>query len=528
MSRYIGLSTILLWPAAALALIALLGSLILIVPHDFWWHLKIGEVISRDYRIPTVDHYSFTRAGAPFVYQSWLSELILYLIYQAGGLSLIVIVRNVLLVATYAILAWQAYRRSGSWRLAALGVLAAAAVAFNNWTIRPQSFSWLPFAICWTVLAGYSEGWLSRRWLVALPAIELVWANLHGAFILGLALTALVAVGETLVGWFRLQTSGRNGSLRFETRNPVLRFIAPLWLTLAAMIAATLVNPYGPGLYSYVRTLLSNPSVRQLVIEWQPPSYKDPIGQLFFLSLASMLLLWIRFPAKRRLSDVLVLLAFTWLALGGIRNIIWYGMIAGPLLAEWLARPRATPRPQRRELVLQRRINLVLAVLLFMPAILVQPPFRSSAPIPTVFSGNTAPEPEAALVTPDTPLAATAYLRKHRVGDRLYHEMSYGSYLIWAFGGEIPVFADPRVELYPLSLWQDYRRIAQGCDYTALLEKYQIDALLLDRQRQARLLERLVDDTAWEKVYEDDHAVIYRRSGLSASQAGNCEEEPKP
>src|SRR5689334_18797815 len=119
MIRRFGLPTSLLWPTAILALIGVLGSQILILPHDFWWHMKIGEVIASTGEIPRTDTYSFTRYGTSFVYQSWLSELLLYELHRLGGLTLIVIVRNGLLLLTYALIAWQAQWRTGSWPLAA-------------------------------------------------------------------------------------------------------------------------------------------------------------------------------------------------------------------------------------------------------------------------------------------------------------------------------------------------------------------------------------------------------------------------
>src|SRR5213593_978861 len=57
---------------------------------DFWWHLKMGQVIAATRSIPRVDLFSFTAAGHPFVVQNWLAELIFYWTYMLGGLPLIV------------------------------------------------------------------------------------------------------------------------------------------------------------------------------------------------------------------------------------------------------------------------------------------------------------------------------------------------------------------------------------------------------------------------------------------------------
>src|SRR5215831_17897700 len=57
---------------------------------DFWWHLKIGQVIATTRSIPRVDLFSFTAGGKPFVVQNWLAELIFYGTYRVGGYPLIV------------------------------------------------------------------------------------------------------------------------------------------------------------------------------------------------------------------------------------------------------------------------------------------------------------------------------------------------------------------------------------------------------------------------------------------------------
>src|SRR5437016_4863826 len=57
---------------------------------DFWWHLKMGQVIATTKSIPRIDIFSFTAAGQTFVVQNWLAEVIFYWTYKLGGLPLIV------------------------------------------------------------------------------------------------------------------------------------------------------------------------------------------------------------------------------------------------------------------------------------------------------------------------------------------------------------------------------------------------------------------------------------------------------
>ena len=63
------------WVIVALILLAVRPLLTPIPPNDFWWHLATGRQILAQGAIPTVDSFSFTRAGEPFFNQGWLAQL---------------------------------------------------------------------------------------------------------------------------------------------------------------------------------------------------------------------------------------------------------------------------------------------------------------------------------------------------------------------------------------------------------------------------------------------------------------------
>src|SRR2546429_2043031 len=57
---------------------------------DLWWHLANGRLIITTGSIPHVDLYSFSAADHTWVMHEWLTDLSMYLLYQAGGLPLLV------------------------------------------------------------------------------------------------------------------------------------------------------------------------------------------------------------------------------------------------------------------------------------------------------------------------------------------------------------------------------------------------------------------------------------------------------
>src|SRR3972149_4366923 len=56
-----------------------------VIDTDFGWHLRIGEIIFSTKSIPNSDIFSFSLPDYPYVYHSWLGELLIYIFYKLGG-----------------------------------------------------------------------------------------------------------------------------------------------------------------------------------------------------------------------------------------------------------------------------------------------------------------------------------------------------------------------------------------------------------------------------------------------------------
>lgn len=489
-----------LWLILVLTLLGVVIALVPTLPHDFWWHLKAGQLVAAQ-GIPRTNLFAWSvPADQPFVYATWLSEWLFYALYQLGGLGAPVLARNLLGLAGFTLVALEARRRSGSWRLAALAALLAGAMALNNLTTRTQNWAWVPFGLYLLILGAYADRTGRARTLVALPLIMAFWVNVHGSFALGLALVALVGAGETLRSLLRQPQAASWPQLR------------ALYLAGAATLAAAMLNPIGLGIFGYVMQLTTNPSNQGLIVEWQPPTPHGIAGVVFFASILVLLAVFALARRRPSLTDLLMICAFLWLAWGGQRHVIWYGMLAMPILAQCLAAPRATPaRAARPRMVLP---STLLALILLGALVAVQPPFKAGLSLPRPYTALFAAVPGApGLFSADTPVAATAYLRAHPSSGRLFNEMGYGSYLDWALFPATQVFIDPRIELYPSALWQDYVAIGEARDYNALLiEKYQVERVLLDRVVQPRLATALSADAHWQREYADDRAEIYKRT----------------
>ncbi len=514
-----------LWSAVVLAGLGFLVSLMPLPPNDFWWHLKIGEIIFTTRAIPTTNMFAWTLPpDAPFTYGAWLGELLLYLLYRAGGLPLVTFARNILVLLAFWLVGRTARERSGSWRLTALALALAGGMSLNNLIVRPQIWAFPLFALYLWLLTRYTARSENPRsearsaaecrptrlrfapslttngYLLLLPLLMAFWVNVHGSFVLGLVLVGIFAVGETVHALAQAVSLRR----RFSWRS-----VGVLFGVGALTALATLANPRGVGIAAYVVKLLTDRPSQALGVEWQSPTPSGVANVVFYVSI---LVLVVTLALSRRRpppTDLLLMVGFLWLAWSGMRYVIWYGMAVMPILAEeWAALwPRLVAMPARRH-----PANLLLLLLLAVPLILAQPWWVERLPLPETYwqqvwrSAGFQPAP---LVGRETPVAAVEYLRAHP-GGRLFNEMGYGSYLIWALPQQ-GVFVDPRVELYPYDQWLDYIRISRGARYNELLEKYGADRLMVDRELQGELIRALEDDPRWEREYADERTEIWRR-----------------
>ena len=119
------------------------------------------------------------------------------------------------------------------------------------------------------------------------------------------------------------------------------------------------------------------------------------------------------------------------------------------------------------------------------------------------------PAPAPPLLSVQNPLAAAEYLRANP-GGRLFADLGYASYLIWAIPG-LTVFVDTRVELYSLQQWEDYFAIGDGHDSLELLARYGVDRVLLKKSDQGGLANALSQASAWRREYDDAWSEIWRR-----------------
>lgn len=460
-----------LWLSIALMPLIGVSFFLAIQPQDFWWLMRVGQETIQSGAVPVVDAISWSQAGQPIVYQQWLSGVLLYLAYKTGGVVFTLLLRGLLIAITYAVI-WIMAREVSTPRLAsALTVVLGIATA-NNWSARSQLFAYPLFVLCLWSLLRWQNG--DKKYLWILPISALLWANLHGSFILPFVLT-----GAAL-----LFGKGDRKALA---------------IAFALMIPATLINPRGIGVWNYFIFMLNSPSDHLLAFEWAPPRNEGWQMNIFFAWMLAFAPLAVFSPRKLSIFEWILYLGFGWLALTGLRYVIWFlfivAVFTATLLSGWLKNPT---EPKQ----IFPALNFGLGIFLLIIPLIFLPNFREP------WMGDSAPVYE----TPTTPLAATEWLVGHpEACSNLWADYSFGGYLSFAMPSCKP-WMDSRFNAYPPRQWTEYIQVSRAENWQAMFDREDINLLMLSNAAQPKLVEAVtLSPKIWREEYRDDVAVIFSR-----------------
>ena len=464
----------LLWLGLVLLIVLSIAFLLPITPQDYWWYLRVGHDTLVSGAVPHLESMTFTRTGTPVDYQSWGAAVLFWLVYHLGGLSLTVLLRGVLLAATY-ILVWATAHRAGAGRLgASLVLLVAVLSSSNNWSVRPQLLAYPLFALALFILYRWHKG--EKKAVYWLPLIMLVWINLHGSFVL-----LILLAGAALV-------FGR-GDRRI------------LGLAFGGLLLVTLANPRGVETWTYVYHSLTVPSSQLYSAEWLPPVNTGWQMNIFFVWLLGFPLLAALSPRKFDRLEWTWFLGFGFLALWGERYVIWFVFIlivlTAGLLADWEKKYLGRSKLNLPAFNLALSLLFVFLPLAFLPGL--RETWWKQAPA----------------VTENMPMAATDWLAAHpNLPGPLWSEIGFSSYLEFALP-ERPTWIDTRFEVFPVEQWQAYKDITDASyDWESQLDATGVNLLMISPQNQPELLAALKVTPAWCEIYHDDVAIIYQRCGV--------------
>jgi hypothetical protein len=447
---------------------------------DGWWHLKVGDWIVANHAVPHTGIFSQTAANLPWVAYSWGYEVLVSRTYQWFGLMGVGLLGIVLTLGNAYAVFWSLRRLCGSfWKAWLLAACTLYSFLFMLMP-RPVFLSILFYIVLLTVLLEANRDGKAQG-LYWLPALFLVWANIHIQFIYGLFVLGLFVAAQLLP---RLTDSlGFKPIWMREASLPA----KPLVLLFVACMLTTLIGPYGYRLYGVILTYSKAHYAYEMIIELQPLSFRlsNNFVQLLLTGAGFVAIAW------RKKVDLFKLTLLTFASIVGFRTLRdgWFLVItAAAFIADFPAQEE-----DEAETGLERgAMVLTVAFFLFLLS-------RNLGYNERTLGGT---------VSQIFPVDAVNFLRRNPLPGPLYNNLDWGGFLIW-YMPQYPVAIDGRNDLYGDDLDRTFHRAQDALQYKD--DPYLSKAGCVLLEKKYPLSSVLNFDPRFKVVYEDPNAVIFAR-----------------
>ena len=448
---------------------------------DSYLHVASGRWMLAHGHLPSADPFSHSLAGAHWIVHEWLSEVVLALAFGAGGWRFVALLTAACFGIGAALLTRALLRRADP-LTALILVFAGIAVYLPHLLARAHILA-LPFAVVWCAALFASRDEERGPPFAVLP-LMLIWANLFGGFMFGLALAGYLGVEAVI--W------PAHGRARIEE--------AMRWgFFLAAAAALSLLTPNGFEGFLQPFRMASMPALQANFSEWQSTDFSG-FQPLELWILGPILLgygLGLRLPPWR----LLLLLILIHLALVHTRHADLLGLV-GPL---------AVVSSLGRQIAAQVHAGQTPSLAAFMARLAPSAPCPALAAtiLLAVLLGFAAvPRPIERVDDVITPRSALEAAERLGLKGPVFNSEGFGGYLI--FRG-VPTFIDGRIEMYGNAFLDSYMAEAAGSQpqFTDMLARNKITwTLLLPSEGAIGVLDHL---PGWKRVYADKWAVVHAR-----------------
>ncbi|MDX1919508.1 MAG: hypothetical protein SFU25_02100, partial [Candidatus Caenarcaniphilales bacterium] len=351
---------------------------------DLWWHLNVGRDIAEK-GIQYKDIYSFTLPSCRWVDHEWLLNYLLYFVFSFTnnfaflasffGLAVFWCMHGLcslerttipqfesshlqpphlaneafgqtLLLSPSEHPAFRRFDRQGGffalfplpsglggdqgpggevialWISFLFGFLACFTVI--GFRAQAVSLVFLSILICWVCKPNWYKNKIA---FFTLPLLFLLWANLHGGFLLGIVLLWV----DLIFSFFYKPTNP------LEVNDVLKKKI----LLILACLGVSLINPYGWQIYNEIYNVATDHYAHQWIQEWRPPDFSKAKYNPFAFYMFTYLLFIIqrKFFSKEKfeLNSVFICsLIFLLFSFRSVRHISIFVFFSLPFYAQSL------------------------------------------------------------------------------------------------------------------------------------------------------------------------------------------------
>lgn len=451
-------------------------------------HLLVGRLIRETRSIPTTDMFSFRTQGFPSIPHEWLSQVIFSISNDLLGLSGVVLLTALLVTTVWAIVYREAAGRSRSLFITLFVTGLGMAVSMIHVLPRPHLFTYLFTALWIVTLERITDDKPHFWWL--LPALMVLWVNLHGMFVLGIIIWGIYFVGSLL------EIPHRN----WITSTPLKSLLASGLLSFIA----TFLSPSGVHIWGAIASLGSNSYITSRIPEYQSANFHLPETWPFILLLILTLIGFARSTSKASWTHILLIAAFSALALYTSRMLPLFAIGVVPITARSLSEWFTQEFSQSRFIAIEKNFSVINStsngiIWFFLVIIAVVAAFSSGKAFDPANKGNVFDKQFF-------PVQAVTWLNANPQSGHMFNEFDWGGYLLLQLSPRQQIFMDGHTHIYGEALTREYETVQTLRDgWQEILSKYDVTWTIL---RPSEALTKALTAEGWKTVYEDDTAII--------------------
>ncbi len=503
---------------------------------DLWFHIASGNYILHMKEIPSVDVFSCTIAGKPWINHEWLFQVLVYPVYKAFGIDGLVDLKVILVTMIFFVLLRIGINRRQQWLAIALLILVLLVFQMRL-TLRPDLFSLLFFSLYVYMLSRYID---EDRLILWLFILQVLWSNIHGFFIFGPLIIFIGIIAELVK---------RKIALPFEWNN-IGRLSDGEYVRLKKIFIVVLLacffNPYGvEGVIYPVKVLFSlnrhSTIFFKNIMELQPPIKWDNIFSLgifpyYKLLILISLLSFILNYRKIDISSFLLWLVFFIFSLFAIRNLVFFAITAYFVILanyQYICFDRLDSEQKkgiflaffyrfisRHKFLQDVRLWSICSICLKVWLIIWIINYIGERSLRGYFDFDkfTRKSEYGGVSLRNFPYKAVDFLVANDIKGNFFNDFNSGAYILGRSFPNIKVFIDGRTEVYGPEFFKEYKRIWEKGDkllFSKYIKKAKLTGAFLNSvyvPAPANIIYNLYYDKDWVLVYFDYDAAIFLRN----------------
>jgi len=432
---------------------------------DLGWHLRYGEYFLNNYQILRANVFSYTMTDYQWINHSWMYDIIVALINKIGQFPTVSFFGGLLIGISFAIMLQPTLY---SLLILPFGWYLASPLLSTG--LKSHYISLLMFALIIKII-----DLKQTKYHFLLPLIFFLWSNLHGQFLFGLCVVAIYFIVD---------------SIKHKKINQ------HFFVIVLASLLVTFVNPWGYRLHLDILSYIGNPLL-QGVTEWQP----WPWGlRTFGLYISIIFSTWLLYQdRKSRLSDLIVMLLLSVLALTSRRMIPYVVIFSLPIISRYLAKQFPSKYSQSTAVIFS---SLAISVLILI--------YRFETITNQNWQTYCASEIHCSQ-------GAIDFINQNHIVGKLFNAYRLGGHLIYQYP-QMPVFIDGRMTLWQtqnLVPFRDYQTMIYSLPNSRqLFHSYNFDYALLNHEYP--LTRNLIEVERWSIIYQDKFVVLLRNPNFQS------------